>query len=167
MPVKRFTVAVAAAMMVAVAAYAGASERTANAALPDSDGVVKVRSGYPMAETVARLETDIRAKGIVFFGALDQRSLASGAGISLRPSTLLTFGNPALGTLFLASNASAGLDWPVRLLVVEDDAGTVWAEYTDFAWIARRHHIEDRGAEFAMANKVVASIVGTVRAGTP
>jgi uncharacterized protein (DUF302 family) len=140
------------------------SVRAAASSAPPDDGVVKVRSAYKMAATVARLEADIRAKGIAFFGALDQARLAADAGVSLRPSILLTFGNPALGTLFLASNPSAGLDWPVRLLVVEDDKGLVWAEYTDFAWIARRHHITDRDAAFQMASKVAASIAASVQA---
>jgi uncharacterized protein (DUF302 family) len=131
------------------------------------DGVVKVRSAYPIGETIDRLQADIRAKGIVFFSALDQAELASRAGVKLRPSTLLTFGNPALGTQFLTSNPAAGLDWPVRLLVVEDDHGRVWAEYTDFAWIAQRHHIVNRDAAFQMASKVIASITAAVQVKNP
>jgi len=53
------------------------------------------------------------------------------------PSTLLVFGNPPLGTLFLASNPDSGLDWPARLLVRQDANGDVWAVYTDSGWIAR------------------------------
>ena len=80
-----------------------------------------------------------------------------------RPSTLLSFGNPALGAQFLTSNPAAGLDWPVRMLVVEDAKGVVWAEYTDFTWIARRHHITDRDAAFQMASKVAASVAASVQ----
>jgi uncharacterized protein (DUF302 family) len=128
------------------------------------DGVVKVRSAYPVDETVERLTKDVAAKGIMFFGVIDQSHLAGAAGLSLRPSRLLVFGNPALGSLFLASNPAAGLDWPVRLLVTEDETGAVWAEYTDFAWIARRHHITDRDAAFKMATAVVASITAAIAA---
>ena len=128
------------------------------------DGVVKVKSAYSMEETIARIRKDIAAKGIMFFDEIDQATLAAGAGIRLRPSTLLVFGNPPLGIQFLTSNPYAGLDWPVRLLVLQDDAGTVWAVYTDFTWIAHRHNIVDRDAQFAMANGVVQSITSTVRA---
>ena len=55
------------------------------------------------------------------------------------------FGNPPLGTQFMTSNPNAGLDWPVRLLVIQDNAGAVWTVYTDFAWIAARHGIVNRG----------------------
>jgi len=126
------------------------------------DGVVRVKSAYPMAETVARLKADIGAKGILFFDEIDQAKLAAEAGIALRPSTLLIFGNPPLGTLFITAKPEAGLDWPVRLLVSQDDSGQVWAIYTDFAWIAERHGIDNRQAEFAKAAEVIASITGSV-----
>jgi len=128
------------------------------------DGVVRVKSAYPVDETIARIKQDIAAKGIMFFSAVDQAKLAADAGIKLRPSTLLTFGNPPLGTQFITSNPNAGLDWPVRLLVTQDDKGDVWAVYTDFQWIAQRHAITDRGAQFTMASKVVTSIVSAVAA---
>ena len=131
---------------------------------PTDDGVVKVRSAYSMGETIDRLKRDIASKGIVFFAGIDQAKLAADAGISLRPSTLLVFGNPALGAQFMTSNPVAGLDWPVRLLVVEDEKGAVWALYTDFAWIARRHQIKDRDAAFNMASNVIESITSSVRA---
>src|SRR5690242_19727638 len=81
------------------------------------DGIVKVKSAYALKETIERLKQDIAAKGIKFFSEIDQAKLAEDAGIKLRPSTLLVFGNPPLGTLFLTSNPNSGLDWPVRLLV--------------------------------------------------
>ena len=127
------------------------------------DGIVKVKSAYPVAETIERLKQDIAAKGIMFFSEIDQSKLAASAGVTLRPSTLLVFGNPPLGTLFLASNPNSGLDWPVRLLVIQDEKGDVYAVYTDFDWIARRHNISDRKEQFAMANHVVASITSSVR----
>ena len=129
-----------------------------------ADGLVKVKSAYGVDETVARLKSDIAAKGIMFFSAIDQSQLAAGAGIPLRPSTLLIFGNPPLGTQFMTSNPYAGLDWPVRLLVIQDEKGEVWTAYTDFAWIARRHGINDREQQFRMASAVIDSITSSVRA---
>jgi uncharacterized protein (DUF302 family) len=126
------------------------------------DGIVRAKSAYPLGETVSRLKNDIAAKGIMFFSEVDQSQLAAGAGIALRPSVLLTFGNPPLGTQFITSNPNAGLDWPVRLLVFESEKGEVWTAYTDFGWIARRHGIKDREAQFKMASEVIASITSTV-----
>lgn len=148
---------------VAVAFVAvGAMARAARSAAIEGDGVVSVKSAYGFEETIRRLKADIADKKIMFFDAIDQAKLASGAGIELRPSTLLIFGNPLLGIQFLTSKPAAGLDWPVRLLVTEDAQGQVWAMYTDFAWIARRHGIENRDAAFKMASEVVASIASSV-----
>jgi uncharacterized protein (DUF302 family) len=134
-----------------------------SAARADSDdGIVRVKSAVPMAEAIARIKADIAGKGIKFFMEIDQSRLAADAGIRLRPSTLLVFGNPPLGTQFITSNPNAGLDWPVRLLLTQDDNGDVWAVWTDFGWIAKRHNIRDRVAQFEMATKVVGWITSTI-----
>jgi uncharacterized protein (DUF302 family) len=130
--------------------------------LVSEDGIVRMRSVHAFADTVERLRTDIAAKGILLFAVLDQRRLGAEAGVNVRPSTLLLFGNPALGTQFLTANPEAGLDWPVRLLVYEDAMRQVWVSSTDFAWIARRYRIGDRAAAFAMAEDVIASITASV-----
>lgn len=128
------------------------------------DGIVRVKSAYSMGETVERLQKDVAAKGIKMFSLIDQAGLAADAGIALRPSVLLVFGNPALGVQFITSKSQAGLDWPVRLLVQEDETGMVWTTYTDFAWIERRHRITDRKEAFEMASRVIESITSSVTA---
>jgi uncharacterized protein (DUF302 family) len=154
---RRTAVKAIAASIVGVSA-SGAPVRSAT----EGDGVVSVKSAYAFDETIKRLKADIADKKIMLFDVIDQAELAAGAGIKLLPSTLIVFGNPPLGVQFLTSNPAAGLDWPVRLLVTEDTHGQVLAMYTDFAWIARRHGIENRGAQFKMASDVVASIVESV-----
>ena len=66
---------------------------------------------------------------------------------------LAGFGNPALGTQFITANAAAGLDWPMRLLVYENEKGEVWLAYTDFRWIARRHGISTATISSEMADE--------------
>jgi uncharacterized protein (DUF302 family) len=132
--------------------------------LAANDGIIRVRSAYPIGETIELLKKDIADKGIKFFNEIDQSKLAAEAGIKLQPSVLLIFGNPPLGTQFITANANAGLDWPVRLLVFENDKGEVWTAYTDFDWIARRHGIKNRKDQFKMASSVIASITSSVKA---
>jgi uncharacterized protein (DUF302 family) len=150
-------IALAAALLVRALLPVG----TAMAAAAE-DGIVRVKSAYSVEETVRRLQSDIEQTGIKFFMVVDQSQLGADAGIALKPSKLLIFGNPPLGIQFLTSNPNAGLDWPVRLLVNQDDNGQVWAVYTDFGWIARRHGITDREAQFKMASEVIASITSSV-----
>lgn len=150
------------AALTLAAATAALAQPTGEPRASPGDGVVRVKSRYAMDETIARLRKDIEGKGITFFQLIDQSQLAAGAGIKLRPSALLVFGNPGLGSQFITSEPAAGLDWPVRLLVTQDDAGNVWAVYSDFGWIARRHGIGDRDAQFKTATGVVASITSSV-----
>jgi uncharacterized protein (DUF302 family) len=136
----------------------------AAASMPaQEDGIIKVRSAYSVEETIVRVKQDVAAKGIMFFMAVDQQKLAADAGIKLRPSTLLVFGNPPLGTLFIKANPVAGLDWPVRLLVFEDENAQVWTAYTDFAYIARRHQVQGMDwRAFQKASGVIGSITSSV-----
>jgi uncharacterized protein (DUF302 family) len=126
-------------------------------------GVIRVKSAYDMNETLVRIKKDIVAKGERFSDEIDQAQLATSAGIKLSRSVLLVFGNPPLGIQFLTANPYAGLDWPVRMLVFQDAAGQVWIAYSDFAYIANRHHITDRPAQFKMAAEVAASIASSAQ----
>src|SRR5204863_6988252 len=102
------------ATLVAFCLFAGLAAR---ASAYEMDGILRVKSAYGMAETIARLKKDVADKGIMFFAEINQAELAAKAGIKLPPSTLLVFGNPPLGLLFLTANPDSGVDWPVRLLV--------------------------------------------------
>jgi Domain of unknown function DUF302 len=76
--------------------------------LAANDGIVRVKSAYPIGETIERLKKDIADKGIKFFNEIDQSKLAADAGIKLRPSVLLIFGNPPLGTQFITAKPMPG-----------------------------------------------------------
>jgi uncharacterized protein (DUF302 family) len=154
--------AIAAGVSLAVCAGAASAVADPAVASQPAQGVVRVASSYGFDDTVARIKTDIAAKGIQFFTEIDQAELARGAKIDLKPSKLLLFGNPPLGAQFLTSNPYAGLDWPVRILVNQDADGKVWVSYTDFTWIADRYAIRDRQAQIQMASDVAASIVISV-----
>ena len=88
-------------ILLVIAAAAFVPLGTAQAA---DDGIVKFKSAYSMPETIARMKKDIADKGIKFFDEIDQAKLAADAGITLLPSTLLLFGNPPLGTLFITAD---------------------------------------------------------------
>jgi uncharacterized protein (DUF302 family) len=158
---------IAAAYGLTFAIGAAAAQAVAAPAAADApaQGVKRTPSAYGFDDTVARIKTDIAAKGIRFFTEIDQSKLGEGANIPLRPSKLLLFGNPPLGVQFLTANPYAGLDWPVRILVFQDEGGKVWVAYTDFRYIAARYDLKDRDAQIAMASDVAASIAGSVAKG--
>jgi uncharacterized protein (DUF302 family) len=158
--------AVALLMLAPVALGATGASAAEPAAAPAAEtvpakGVVRIRSSKGFDATVAAIKADVAAKGIRFFTEIDQAALAGEAGLPIGRSTLVLFGNPPLGIQFLQSNRYAGLDWPVRMLVIEDESGQVWIAWSDFGWIADRYSIGDRGAQLRMASEVAASIAAS------
>jgi uncharacterized protein (DUF302 family) len=155
------------AVVLATASLTGVAALPAQAATPvasaQAQGVVKQRSDYGFDESITRLKADIAVKGIRFFDEIDQQQLGAGANLRIGRSTLLLFGNPPLGVQFLQSNPLAGLDWPVRMLVSQDDDGTVWVSWTDFRFVAGRYQLTDRDPQIAMASEVAASIASATR----
>ena len=93
-------------LSIAIASVALAAP-LAHAQALHGDGIVKVKSAYPVDETIARIKADIAKKGILFFSEVDQAQLAASAGISIPRSTLLTFGNPPLGVQFITAKPEA------------------------------------------------------------
>jgi uncharacterized protein (DUF302 family) len=150
----------AAALALAPFAFVAAAPASAEAAAAASpaQGVLRLDSAHSFDETVSRLKADVQAKGIRLFDVIDQSGLGAQVGLKTARSTLVLFGNPPLGVQFLQSNRYAGLDWPVRMLVVEESDGTVWVAWSDFAFIRQRYGIADKDAQFKMAGEVAASI---------
>lgn len=140
----------------AIGASAPAAAETIASA--PAEGVLRIKSQNGFDETVVKLKADVQAKGIRFFDQIDQSSLGMEAGLETGRSTLVIFGNPPLGVQFLQSNRYAGLDWPVRMLVVEEADGSVWVAWSDFSYVRQRYGITDRDAQFKMAGEVAASI---------
>lgn len=75
------------------------------------------------------------------FAVFDHAAAAKDAGLSLRPTTVLAFGNPAAGTKLMQANQVAGLDLPLKILVWEDESGAAKITYNDPRWLAARHQL--------------------------
>jgi uncharacterized protein (DUF302 family) len=103
------------------------------------EGVVSTRSPFPVGDTVRRLSDLIAAAGARLFLVIDQSGEAERAGLSLRDTKLLIFGSPGAGTPIMAADPFATIDLPLKIVVWEDDDGTVWMTYLDPGWLAARH----------------------------
>jgi uncharacterized protein (DUF302 family) len=86
-----------------------------------------------------RFETEVKAKGLTVFARVDHAAGAVAAGMPLRPTEVLIFGNATGGTPLIEANQLAGIDLPLKALVYQDAAGKVWLSYNNPSWIARRH----------------------------
>ena len=110
----------------------------------DVDGLIVKKSNYSVSETITRLENALTKKGITVALRWSHDSKAKAVGIPLRPTELLIFGNPKLGSNMFTSKQTAGIDLPMKALAWEDEKGDVWLGYNDPNYIAARHGIADR-----------------------
>jgi uncharacterized protein (DUF302 family) len=103
------------------------------------DGLVSANSKFSAAETMERLLAALAKRNMTVFARVDHAAGAKAAGLSLRPTEVVLFGNPKGGTPLMEDQQSAGIDLPLKALVWEDAEGKVWLGYNDPKWIAQRH----------------------------
>ena len=108
--------------------------------MPD-DGLVTLQSSHDFATTLERLTAALESKGVRVFAQIDHAAGATSAGLELRPTTLVVFGNPVAGTPLMQAVQTAGIDLPLKALVWEDASGATWLSYNDPAWLAQRHGV--------------------------
>lgn len=109
---------------------------------PVSDnGIVSVPSHHSVDETVDTIQGLLKAKGIKLFALVDHSGEAKAAGLQMRPTKLLIFGNPKGGTPLMIASPSIAIDLPMKLLVSEDANGKVWISYNSPAFVGARHNL--------------------------
>ena len=102
-------------------------------------GMIAVPSGATVNETAARLETVLKAKNQTIFARIDHGAGASAAGLTLRPTILVIFGNAKVGTALMQAEQSIGIELPLKALIWEDNGGKTWLGYTDPKSLAARY----------------------------
>ncbi len=115
-----------------------------------------------VADTVARLETIFRSKGIKVYSRVDQAEEARTVGLTLRPTVLLIFGDPKAGVPFMVQHPSIAIDLPLKALIWESGDGKVWLSYNSPEFLQRRHDLpappfEAMGTLFLTAAQTVDS----------
>ncbi len=115
-----------------------------------AEGLVRTASKFRPEETISRLKSEIASHGLSLFAAVDHAKNAQEVGLSLRPTTVLIFGNAKGGTPLMQANQTAGIDLPLKALVWQDDAGKTWISYNDPVWIAHRHGLDAQADDLAL-----------------
>lgn len=122
----------------------------------DADGLVSLPSPNPVTETLDRLEAVLRDKGVTVFARIDHAAAAEGAGLSMRPTQVLIFGNPRIGTPVMQAAPTIAIDLPFKALAWEDDIGQVWLSYNSAEYLAQRHCVD---AEVVRPLSAVAELI--------
>ena len=105
-------------------------------------GVVDIASAFSVPETMDRLESLLKARGIRIFARIDQTAEAQSVGLVMPKTQLLVFGDPAVGTPLMVKYPSIALDLPLKALAWESAEGTVWLSYNSPEYLRERHHLD-------------------------
>lgn len=127
-----------------------------------ADGLITMRSSHGPKDTMDRLEAQVKAKGMTVFACIDHAAGAAEAGLPLRPTDLLIFGNAKAGTPLMQAEQAIGIDLPLKMLVWQDASGATWLSYNDPTWLAKRHGLA--GGSEAAVKAMAAALDGIARA---
>ena len=115
------------------------------------NGLTTIASHYDVKTTLDRLEATVKAKGLRVFARIDHAAGAMAAGLKLRATELLIFGNAKGGTPLMQSQQTIGIDLPLKALAWQDATGKTWLSYNDLTWLAARHGLSEQATEVAKA----------------
>jgi len=103
------------------------------------EGIVRIYSHHSVDETVDKLKTILRSKGVMLFALIDHSGEAEKVGMKMPPTKLLIFGNPKGGTPLMLASPSVAIDLPMKILVAQDGQGRVWISYNSAEFLKERH----------------------------
>jgi len=101
------------------------------------------QSRYSVGETIDRLENFIKQKGIIVYSRIYHSMGAKKAGISMRPTQLLIFGNPKAGSPLINENPLVALDLPLKVMAWQDEKNQTWLAYMNSEELTQRHNIRN------------------------
>jgi|SRR5580704_2017324 uncharacterized protein (DUF302 family) len=107
-----------------------------------SEQVTTKISPRSVPETVARLESLVKAKGMKVFAVIDHSGEAKDVGLSLRETKVVIFGSPQAGTPVMLAAPLAALDLPLKVLIWSDE-GQTKVSYTAPAALAARYGLSE------------------------
>ncbi len=142
-----------------------AMEGVEGAVAPDVEGMISVESEYDVDETISRLEQNATEGGNMVVATVPHSQAAEGAGLELRPTALLIFGNPEAGTPFIQASRSMGIDLPQKFLAWEDESGQTWLAYNDIEYLAERHGATGMNEQIQMVSENLQSLAEATAGG--
>jgi uncharacterized protein (DUF302 family) len=109
----------------------------------DGHGIISLKSAHSVSATLDKLEALLKEKGMNVFARINHAEGAAKADLELRPTELLLFGNPKVGTPLMQCSQSTAIDLPQKALAWEDESGQVWLSYNDPQYLNQRHGLGD------------------------
>ncbi|MEM6254996.1 MAG: DUF302 domain-containing protein [Cyanobacteria bacterium P01_D01_bin.156] len=108
--------------------------------------VVKV-SPHSVDKTETRFKQILEKKGLNLFATVEHDKNAAGVGLELRPTRVVIFGNPKIGTPLMQCEQTMAIDLPQKVLIWEDEEGQTQVAYNDPQYLGGRHRLDGCGVE--------------------
>jgi uncharacterized protein (DUF302 family) len=105
------------------------------------NGMVHLESPYSLPETIQRLEALLAARKIPVVARIDHAQAAVEAGLQMRPTVLLIFGNAKAGTPLMIESPTVAIDLPLKALIWEDGGGKIRVSYNTLEYLGHRHEV--------------------------
>jgi uncharacterized protein (DUF302 family) len=125
---------------------------------PIVQGLITRPSNHSPEDTSQRIVAAIEARGMTVAARIDHAKAAQAAGLSLRPTELIIFGNPRGGTPLMQAVQTIGIDLPLKMLVWQDETQRTFVSYNDPAFLAARHDVRDHDAVVSAMASALAAI---------
>lgn len=126
-----------------------------------AEGMLNVASNHSVEETTNRLEKILKEKGMTVFNRIKHSEGAASVGVDLRPTQLLVFGNPKVGSPLMKCQQSIAIDLPQKALIWQDEANKVWISYNDPQYLVKRHSLKGCEPLIAKVGKALAGLTKT------
>ena len=114
------------------------------------DGLVTKPSKYSVKESMDKLAAALDAKGIKPLARVNHAAAAQANGLELKPTEVMMFGNPKVGTPLMQANRRVAIDLPMRVLAWEDDKGKTWIAYVPPKTLKARYKIKGKEQDEAL-----------------
>ncbi len=103
--------------------------------------LITKQSAHSVSVTIDRLAAAVEGAGAKVFARIDHAAGAASVDMDLRPTQMLMFGNPKMGTPAMLADQSIGLDLPLRVVAYEDAEGKVFIAYHAPSQLTEDHNI--------------------------
>ncbi|MGR5208119.1 MULTISPECIES: DUF302 domain-containing protein [Vibrio] len=120
------------------------------------ESLIRVASQHSVQDTADKLVSIAQEKGLNVFARINHHENADKADMLLRPTEVIVFGNPKVGTPLMLCSQEVAIDLPQKVLVYEDVHGQAWLVYNNPDYLKLRHNIE--GCDEVLAR--VSSVLG-------
>ena len=122
-----------------------------------ANGLTVVQSQHSVTDTANKLNDLLLKKGMTVFARIDHSAGAKKVGKTLRPTELVIFGNPKVGTPLMQCAQTIAIDLPQKMLIWEDDKGVTWLGYNAPQYLQQRHSVSG-------CDKVLKKVSGALHA---